>query len=384
MPINSFEEITIQIDSEAAKAFRSAAPELQQKIQILFSAWVKEVTLKDRTSLKQFMNKISDNAEAKRLTPEILETILSTNMEFVKLGKSDILSSRIVYGCMRIVGDNSVDSRRKGKQAIRTAIEEGYTHFDHADIYGRGQCEELFSEVLKENKGLREKLVITSKCGVRGLNDPEINDPGRYDLSKVHIIKSVEGSLTRLKIDALDLLLLHRPDYLFNPEEISEAFQELQTSGKVLNFGVSNFRSSQVSLLQSCCPMPLLVNQIEINIHNIDALTDGTLDQCLGQHITPQAWCPLGGVVYPAWGNTFSEEDEARIRVELNIQSKKYNVDDWIVMLAWLLKHPSDILPIIGTTTPSRIQAAKKALNIEYSREDWYRLLEARNGHPVP
>jgi len=305
-------------------------------------------------------------------------------MEVIKLGTSDILSSRIVYGCMRIVGDNSIESRKKGKQAIRTAIEEGYTHFDHADIYGDGKCEELFSEILTENPQVRDKLIITSKCGIRGKNNPNKNDPGRYDFSKEYIIKSVEGSLSRLKIDYLDLLLLHRPDYLFHPEEVSEAFQELYDSGKVLNFGVSNFKPSQVSMLQSYCSFPLLVNQVEINIHNINTLLDGTLDQCQELKITPQAWCPIGGVVYPSCANTFSKEDEIRIRAEFDNQSKKYNTENWIIMLAWLLKHPSMILPIIGTTTPSRIKAAKKALEIDYSREDWYRLLEARNGYPVP
>ena len=305
-------------------------------------------------------------------------------MESLNLGKSDILSSRIVYGCMRIVGDNSDDSRKRGKEAIRTALEEGYTHFDHADIYGGGQCEELFSEILLENPEIRDKIIITSKCGIIGKGNPNENDPARYDFSKEYITKSVEGSLSRLKIDYLDLLLLHRPDYLCNPEEVSRAFHELQESGKVLNFGVSNFLPSQVSMLQSFCSFPLLVNQVEINIHNINALLDGTLDQCQERKISPQAWCPIGGVVYPAWGNTFSKKDEARIKKEFDIQSKKYITEDWIVMLAWLLKHPAKILPIIGTTTPSRIKEAKQALDIDYSREDWYRLLEARNGYPVP
>ena len=172
-------------------------------------------------------------------------------MESQTLGKSDLVSSRLVYGCMRIAGDKSNDSWQKGKTAIRTAIEEGYTHFDHADIYGGGKCEELFAEALRELPEARANLIITSKCGIRGKGKPNQNDPARYDFSKSHIIRSVEGSLTRLKADYLDLLLLHRPDYLFNAAEVSEAFQELQGSGKVLHFGVSNFRPSQVSLLQS-------------------------------------------------------------------------------------------------------------------------------------
>lgn len=304
-------------------------------------------------------------------------------METVKLGDSNFTSSRLVYGCMRIVGDNSDVARGRGKAALRAAIEEGYTHFDHADIYGGGQSEVLFAEVLKEMPEVRERIVITSKCGIRGANRPNEGDPGRYDFSAEHITRSVEGILTRLGIDRLDLLLLHRPDYLCNAEEVSETFQGLHDSGKVLHFGVSNFRPSQVSLLQSYCSMPLLVNQVEINIHNIDALQDGTLDQCQELNITPQAWCPIGGVAYPAWGNTFSEEDEARIKAEFDVQARKYDSENWIIMLAWLLKHPAMILPIIGTTTPARIKAAKKALKLPYSREDWYRLLLARNGKPV-
>jgi len=305
-------------------------------------------------------------------------------MESLKLGKSNIMSSRLVYGCMRIVGDNSNESREKGKKAIRTAIEEGYTHYDHADVYGGGECEILFSEVLKEIPAARESIIITSKCGIRQKGKPGKNDPARYDFSKEHIIKSVEGSLTRLKIDCLDILLLHRPDYLFNAKEVSQAFKELQEAGKVLHFGVSNFRPSQVDLLQSYCPMPLLMNQVEINIHNINALLDGTLDQCQELKITPQAWCPIAGVVYPAWGNTFSKDDEVRIKSEFDLQAKKYDSENWIIMLAWLLKHPAMILPVIGTTTPARIKAAKQALDIHYSREDWYRLLEARNDQQVP
>lgn len=305
-------------------------------------------------------------------------------MEYIKLAKSTLKSSRIVYGCMRIVGDNSVADRKKGKLAILTALEEGYNHFDHADIYGAGKCEELFSEILTEKPQLREQIIITSKCGIRAKDNPNQGHPGRYDFSKEYIIKSVESSLKRLKVDALDMLLLHRPDYLMQGQEVSEAFQQLFDSGKVLNFGVSNFLPSQLSLLQSVCPFPLLVNQVEINIHNIDALLNGTLDQCQELNITPQAWCPIGGVAYPAWGNTFSKEDEARIKQEFALQAKKYEVKDWVVVLAWLLKHPAQISPIIGTTTAARIIEAKQALELDYSREDWYRLLEARNGIAVP
>jgi len=305
-------------------------------------------------------------------------------MKSQTIGKSDILSSRLVYGCGRIVGDYSEESRKRGKTALRTAIEAGYTHFDHADIYGEGKCEELFSEVLREIPGIRGKIIITSKCGVRKKERPDKGDPCRYDLSKEHIVMSVEGSLGRLNTDFLDLLLLHRPDYLLYPQEVAEAFQALRDAGKVLHFGVSNFLPSQLSLLQSCCPMPLVVNQVEINIHTIRSLLDGTLDQCQELKITPQAWSPLAGVAYPALRNTLSKEDECRIMSELDAQAEKYETENWIVVLAWILKHPAGILPIIGSITPARIKAAKEALDILYSREDWYRLLEARNGRKVP
>ena len=305
-------------------------------------------------------------------------------MDFLNIGNSGLVTSRFVYGCMRIVGDHSVDHREKGKEALRAALEEGYTHFDHADIYGDGVCEEVFSEVLMETPGIRDSILITGKCGIRGKGKPHADDPGRYDFSKEYILRSVEGSLSRLGTDYLDFLLLHRPDYLFRAEEVAEVFQILRDSGKVLHFGVSNFRPSQVQLLQSCCSVPLLMHQVEVNIHATHSLEDGTLDQCQELGMTPQAWCPLGGVVYPAWGNTFSEKDETRIAVEFDRQAKKYATEKWIIMLAWLLKHPAMILPIIGSTTPSRIKAASSAFDMEYSREDWYRLLEARNGQQVP
>jgi predicted oxidoreductase len=305
-------------------------------------------------------------------------------MKRIRLGASELESSRLVYGCMRITGDGSTSDRARGKQALRAALEAGYNHFDHADIYGNGACEALFGELLREEPGVRDELIITSKCGIRGSNEPEAGDPQRYDFSFEHIVRSVEGSLERLGTDRLDLLLLHRPDYLFNAAEVATAFESLAEKGMVRHFGVSNFTPSQVELLQAQCDAPLLVNQVEINIHRLDALEDGTLDQCQQHRISPQAWCPLGGVAYPAWGSTLTPGDEQRIAGELEQQAERYGVEPWLVMLAWLLKHPAGILPIVGSTTPERIAAAPRALTLDYRREDWYRLLEARRGQPVP
>jgi len=314
-----------------------------------------------------------------------MSVLIGTKMKQLSIGKSDIKSSRFIYGCMRIAGDNSESDRNKGKRAIMTALDNGYNHFDHADIYGGGACESLFGELLAETPHLREQMILTSKAGIRPRsNSHDSYAPTRYDFSQRYLMKSVEGSLLRLNTDYLDMFLLHRPDYLFDVEEVADTFALLKASGKVKHFGVSNFKPSQVELLKSKLSMPLLVNQVEINIHNIDTLMDGTLDQCQQHGITPIAWCPLGGVAYPAWGNTFNAEDEQRIGAELAQQSEKHACSPWQVMLAWLLKHPANILPIIGSTTPERIVAAKQALTLDYSREDWYRLLEARNGQQVP
>lgn len=298
-------------------------------------------------------------------------------MNNIKCKSTTFSSSRLIYGCMRIAGNNTFQDKNKGKLAIKTAIEAGYNHFDHADIYGDGECEKLFGEIIKQSPSLRENIIITSKAGIR-------RNPQRYDFSREYLINSVEGSLNRLNTDYLDLFLLHRPDYLFDAADVAETFMQLKASGKVKHFGVSNFTTSQVALLQSKLSEPLQVNQIEINIHNINSLIDGTLDQCQQFGITPIAWCPLGGVAYPAWGNTFTSADELRIETELAQQAQKYNCLPWVLILAWLLKHPANICPIIGSTTPERINAAKGALEINYTHEDWYRLLEARNGQPQP
>ena len=302
-------------------------------------------------------------------------------MKNSQLTISNIQSSRLIYGCMRIAGDNTPVDKTKGKLALRAAIEAGYNHFDQADIYGGGHCETLFGEFLTEltsNSSVsREQLIITSKAGIK-------TNPQHYDFSPQYLLNSVDASLKRLNTDYLDMFLLHRPDYLFNAEQVAATFQHLHESGKVKHFGVSNFSPSQVNLLQSALDIPLLVNQVEINIHNIERLLDGTLDQCQQHKITPIAWCPLGGVAYPAWGNTFTPAVEQRIAKELDRQSNDYHCQPWQLILAWLLKHPANICPIIGSTTPERIVAAKQALNIEYGHQDWYRLLEARNGFAQP
>lgn len=305
-------------------------------------------------------------------------------MKTVQIGNLALPSSRLIYGCMRINGDNSSDAIKQGKRAIESAIDAGYNHFDHADIYGGGACESIFGEVLNSRPELRDQLIITSKAGIRFAGTPSSDDVGRYDFSQQYLVKQVEGSLQRLNVESLDMFLLHRPDYLFNPQEVAQTFEQLKRQGKVKHFGVSNFSPSQVSLLQSATNEKLHVNQIEINIHNIRSFSDGTLDQCLQHNITPMAWCPIATVVYEAWGNTFSQADIDRIHVEFDRQAQQYGCQKWVVALAWLLAHPSNICPIVGSTNQQRIAQATQALQLNYRREDWYRLLQARNGQPVP
>jgi len=291
---------------------------------------------------------------------------------------------RLIYGCMRIAGDRSAPALEQGKRAVLFAYESGFRQFDHADIYGHGACESLFGEVLREIPGMREEIRITSKCGIRRAGDPTAGDPGRYDFSREYILRSVRGSLQRLGTGYLDTLLLHRPDYLMNPEEVAAAFEELKQSGLVRSFGVSNFTPSQVSLLQHFCPFPLVSHQLEINIHRTEAFRDGTLDQCMMLGMIPEAWSPLKGVAYPVKQEGFNEEGSQRIFRVLQSQADNYGKETWVILLAWLLKHPSGIRPVIGTTQPERIRRSLESLQMEYDRSDWYRLLEARNGFPVP
>lgn len=293
------------------------------------------------------------------------------------LGASGVTVSRLVYGCMRLVGRDG--DRSRGKEAVHAALDAGFTIFDHADIYAGGECERLFGTVLKASPGLRERLFLVSKCGIRFAGDPAADAPKRYDFSRAHLLESVEGSLDRLATDRLDLLLLHRPDFLGDPDEVAAAFAELKAAGKVRYFGVSNFRPSQLSSFARAVDEPLIVNQIEISLARLDAFDDGSLDQCAELDIVPQAWSPLRGSVLP--GN--DPEADARVRRELERQAVRYGVADWLVVLAWLQKPSAGIAPVIGSTDPERIRQAPASLTIDYSREDWYRLLEARRGSEV-
>src|SRR5437016_4700835 len=223
-------------------------------------------------------------------------------MQTITLGVSSLVSSRLGYGCWRVAGtwdpaEVTPESRATGRRAIIAAYEAGYALFDNAAIYCRGEAERILGAALKEVSGMRERIVIATKCGIRPSGDPQPGAPARYDFSAGHISESCEQSLKRLGIETIDVFMLHRPDWLADPEDVAKAFSKLKEAGKVRWFGVSNFRHTLVTALQVACPMPLVVHQVEISLARLDAFTDGTLDQCLIERITPMAWSPLAGGV---------------------------------------------------------------------------------------
>lgn len=314
-------------------------------------------------------------------------------METVVLGKSSLQSTRLAYGCWRLAGgwdpcEVTPEREAKGRKAVLAAYEAGYRLFDHADIYCSGEAERVFGQVLKENPSIRQEIVIASKCGIRKANDPNPDSPYRYDFSAGHIVWSCEQSLKRLGIDTIDLYLLHRPDYLMNPEEVASAFSRLKQSGKVREFGVSNFRPAQLTALQKACSMPLIVNQVEINVAKLDCFHDGTLDQCLMEGITPMAWSPLaGGRLGSNDPIDMRDPDHARriaIRETLDLIARAHDTTRSIIAIAWLLKHPANIVPIVGSTDPEKVRELTKAEDLELSREEWYRILEVSYGHRLP
>jgi len=314
-------------------------------------------------------------------------------MQTTLLGVSSLRSSRLGYGCWRVTGTwnpaaVTAESRAAGRRAIIAAFEAGYTLFDNADIYCGGEAERIFGDVLKEVSGMREQVVVATKGGIRPAGIPQADAPARYDFSAEHLLYACEQSLRRLRVETIDLYMLHRPDFLADPEEIAKAFAQLKASGKVRYFGVSNFRPSLVTALQVACSMPLVVHQVEISLAKLDALTDGTLDQCLIEKITPMAWSPLAAGLIGAGARDLLPSQKSyqteKFQPTLEAVAKARGASLTTVALAWLLKHPSHIQPIVGSVNPDRIREAAKADALQLSREEWYRLLIAARGEPLP
>lgn len=293
-------------------------------------------------------------------------------------------ASAVSLGCMRM--------RDKSKQdcfsAIETAVECGVTHFDHADIYGAGLSEEIFGEYIKTNPGFRDKIVLQSKCAIR---------KGFYDFSKEHIISSVEGSLKRLNTDRLDMLLLHRPDTLMEPEEVAEAFYELQSGGKVLNFGVSNHNKYQIELLKTAVEQPIIANQLQfsvtecgmvssglnVNMKNEESVMHdgGLLEYSRINNVTIQTWSPFQAGFFKA--PFVDNDDYPELNARLQELADKYNTTKTTIAGAWILRHPAKMQLICGSMTPSRIREICAASDICLSREDWYSLYRAA-GYRLP
>jgi predicted oxidoreductase len=309
------------------------------------------------------------------------------------LGRSSLRSTRLAYGCWRLVGtmkpaEVTPEREAAGRRAVLAAYDAGYTLFDHADIYCRGVSERVFGEAMKGVSGWRDRVVIATKCGIRFGGDPNPDSPHRFDFSPEHILRSCDESLKRLGVETIDLYQLHRPDLLMDPPAVAAAFDQLRRQGKVREFGVSNFSASFVTALQKACPFPLIVNQVEVHLARLDCFDDGTLDQCLAERMTPLAWSPLGGGVLGD-GATLDPQHPRQglltnLRTVMDEVAKKHGVPRSLIAFAWLLKHPSGIIPIVGSINPERIREATRADEIELSREDWYRLLVAARGMPLP
>ena len=287
--------------------------------------------------------------------------------------------SRTVAGVMRLrEWDMDTDAIR---DFIHRCLDLGITTFDHADIYGSYSCETLFGQALADEPALRSRIELVTKCGIQLVspNRPETY-VHHYDTSRAHIIASAERSLRNLRTDYLDLLLIHRPDPLMDVDEVAAALTELRAAGKALHVGVSNFMPWQFDLLQSRLDFPLVTNQIELSVLYLSPLHDGTLDQLQRLRVPPMAWSPVAG------GRLFTAGDERamRVRAALERVGREVGGSAEQVALAWLLRHPAWVLPVMGTGKIERLREAVAAENIELDRQQWFTIWEASAGHEVP
>lgn len=293
-------------------------------------------------------------------------------------------ASAIVLGCMRMAGKSVEEAER----IVNLAVDAGVDFFDHADIYGGGESERLFGAVLKRNPGLRERMKIQSKCGIC---------KGYYDASYAHIVEAAEGSLKRLGVERMDVLLLHRPDALLEPEEVAEAFDRLHAAGKVRFFGVSNQNAGQMALLRKYMKQPLIVNQLQfgpahtilvdegvnVNIHSQHAVQRGgsILDDCRLNDVTIQAWSPFQHGMFE--GPFQKSEKYAELNATLAEIARDKGTTDTAVAVAWILRHPANMQAIVGSMNPARLEECFQGGDVELSRQEWYRIYRAA-GNPLP
>jgi predicted oxidoreductase len=308
-------------------------------------------------------------------------------VKYINIANTDLKVSNMIMGNMRLTQLTLPEAER----LIRSAMDAGINFFDHADIYGKGQCEEIFSDAIHMNSTIREKVILQSKCGIRS---PE----NYYDFSKEHIVGSVNGILKRLKTDYLDLLLLHRPDPLMEPDEVAEAFEELQISGKVKYFGVSNHNPAQIELLQRYIPQKLVVNQLQFSIAHTPMIDSGIslnmridqainrdssiLEYCRLHDITIQAWSPFqhGFFDGPFLGDLAHFPELNKV---IDNIADKYRVPNTAIAAAWITRYPAKIQVVLGTTNPQRMNDACKGSELKLTREEWYQIYKAA-GNMVP
>ena len=293
-------------------------------------------------------------------------------------------ASAISLGCMRMGG---LDAKRVDA-IMDTALENGVNFFDHADIYGGGNAEKVFGEYLKRHSTARDKMIIQTKCAIHD---------GQYDFSKEHILKSVDGSLARLGVDYIDVLLLHRPDTLVEPEEVAKAFDKLESSGKVRYFGVSNQNMMQMELLKTAVKQPLIINQLQFSVTEAGMVTSGMnvnmknaesvmhdgsfLEYSRIRNITIQAWSPFQ---YGFFKGNFVDSDEfPKLNEKLAEIGEKYGITKTGVAAAWILRHPANMQLIAGTMNPEHLEAICKAADVVLTREEWYEIYRAA-GHTLP
>ena len=297
-------------------------------------------------------------------------------MERVRLGSVEV--SRIVYGMWRLADDpDRSPAHVQGK--VEACLEQGVTTFDQADIYGDYESEGVFGECLRASPGLRDRMEIVTKCDIMLTSDKA---PDRrvkhYDTSPAHLRASVETSLSRMGIDAIDVLLLHRPDPLMDHHATGETLDALVAEGKVREVGVSNFRPHDWTLLSSAMSRPLVTNQIEVSLMATGPFADGQLAFLQERGVRPMAWSPLAG------GALVSGPEGGALRTAMACVAKAHGVDLAAVAVAFLLRHPSGILPVMGTNAPGRIASFKDALAVDLDRETWFELYAAALGHEVP
>lgn len=304
-------------------------------------------------------------------------------MYTIPLGKSELSVPTVAVGCMRFGGKTV----KEVEELIDVALANGANFFDHADIYGAGRSEEIFAEALTPAR--RDQVILQTKCGIV---------PGKmFDFSHEHIVRSVEGSLKRLGTEYIDVLLLHRPDTLMEPEEVARAFDKLKTEGKVRHFGVSNQNPMQMQLLQSALDMPLVVNQLQFGVMHTPMLQSGfnvnmcneaginrdggVLDFCRLNKITIQPWSPMQFGFFQ--GCFVDNEQFPELNAAMEAMAEKYGVSKTTLAFAWILRHPAKMQPVTGTTTPARLADCLAAANVTLTREDWYALYQAA-GNVLP